>query len=92
MPILLFGLLLCLLIIIEPNMSITVCMALLMITLLFAGGMRIKHFVILLIPAVAVAVLLILIEPYRLNRLSAFLNPWASPKGEGFQLLQARYA
>ena len=92
LPILSFGLLLCLLIIAEPNMSITVCMALLMVTLLFAGGMRIKHFIILIIPAVAVAVLLILMEPYRLNRLSAFLNPWASPKGEGYQLLQSLYA
>jgi cell division protein FtsW len=34
----------------------------------------------------------VLIEPYRLNRLSAFLNPWASPKGEGYQLLQSLYA
>ena len=92
LPILIFGIILCLLIIIEPNMSITVCMALLMITLLFAGGMRIKHFIVLLIPAIAVAVLLVLIEPYRLNRLSAFLNPWASPKGEGYQLLQSLYA
>ena len=36
--------------------------------------------------------LLIIAEPYRLNRLSAFLNPWASPKGEGYQLLQSLYA
>ena len=35
---------------------------------------------------------MIIAEPYRLNRLSAFLNPWASPKGEGYQLLQSLYA
>ena len=92
MPILIYGLLLCVLIILEPNMSITVCVALLMLTLLFCAGMKIKHMLLLIIPAIACAVLLILIEPYRLNRLSAFLNPWSSPKGEGYQLLQSLYA
>jgi cell division protein FtsW len=92
LPVLLYGSILCLLIIAEPNMSITVCVALLMVSILFAGGMKIKHFIILLIPAIFLVVLLIAIEPYRLNRLSAFLNPWSSPKGEGYQLLQSLYA
>ena len=35
---------------------------------------------------------LIFIEPYRLKRLSAFLDPWESPKGEGYQLIQSLYA
>ena len=35
--------------------------------------------------------LLIIAEPYRLKRLSAFLNPFESPKGEGYQLLQSLY-
>ena len=34
---------------------------------------------------------LIISEPYRLKRLVAFLNPWASPKGEGYQLIQSLY-
>ena len=92
LPVLFFGGLICLLIIIEPNMSITVCVALLMMTMLFAGGMKIKHFLFLIIPALLVGVILILIEPYRLNRLMAFINPWSSPKGEGYQLLQSLYA
>ena len=92
LPILGFGLIICLLIILEPNMSITVCVALLMMTMLFAAGMRIKHMVILIVPAFAAGVLLILAEPYRLSRLAAFLNPWSSPKGEGYQLLQSLYA
>ena len=92
LPVLLFGGATCLLIILEPNMSITVCVAMLMLTLLFAAGMKIKHFLIILLPAVAAAVMLILIEPYRLKRLAAFLDPWSSPKGEGYQLLQSLYA
>lgn len=92
LPILAYGALLCGLIIIEPNMSITVCVALLMVSTLFAGGMKLSRFAVILIPAVACAAVLVIIEPYRLNRLSAFLNPWASPKGEGYQLLQSLYA
>ncbi|MBR5192588.1 MAG: putative lipid II flippase FtsW [Clostridia bacterium] len=92
MPILAYGLTLCLLIILEPNMSITVCVVLLMITLLFVGGMRIKHLIILIVPTFLVGVFLIISAPYRLDRLAAFLNPWSSPKGEGYQLIQSLYA
>lgn len=92
LPVLLFGLLICGLIIIEPNMSITVCVALLMLAILFAAGMKIKHFLFLMIPALLCGVVLVLIEPYRLKRLYAFINPWSSPKGEGYQLIQSLYA
>ncbi len=92
LPVLVFGMVICLLIIIEPNMSITVCVALLMLTLLFVAGMKIKHFVLIILPALAAGVALILVEPYRLQRLAAFLNPWSNPKGEGYQLLQSLYA
>lgn len=92
LPVLLYGLILCCLIIIEPNMSITVCVGMLMVAMLFTAGMKMKHFAVILIPALIVGVALIFAEPYRLNRLSAFLNPWASPKGEGYQLIQSLYA
>lgn len=92
LPILLFGLSTCALIILEPNMSITVCVVLLMLSILFLSGMKIKHFVLFIIPAVAFGVVLIIIEPYRLDRLMAFLNPWSNPKGEGYQLIQSLYA
>ena len=92
LPVMVFGAILCALIIVEPNMSITVCMAALMLAMLFSAGMKIKHFLIILLPAVLFGIFLIFAEPYRLNRLSAFLNPWASPKGEGYQLIQSLYA
>lgn len=92
LPVLLFGGGTCALIILEPNMSITMCVALLMITVLFASGMKIKHFLYIILPLVLGAVALIFIEPYRLKRLTAFLDPWSNPKGEGYQLLQSLYA
>ena len=92
LPVLLVGGMICLLIIIEPNMSVTMCVALLMLAMLFLGGMQIKHFLIIFIPILLVVPLLILAEPYRLSRLSAFLDPWENPKGEGYQLIQSLYA
>ncbi len=82
----------CLLIMLEPNMSITMCVAFTLIFMLFVGGMRLKVFGILTIPAIALVVVLILIEPYRLNRIVAFLNPWENPLDEGYQLIQSLYA
>ena len=92
LPVLLSGGVICLLIIIEPNMSVTMCVGLLMLVMLFLGGMKIKHFMVIFIPALLVVPALIIAEPYRLSRLSAFLDPWESPKGEGYQLIQSLYA
>lgn len=89
LPVLIVGLVYCVLIILEPNMSIVICMALLIVVMLFVGGARFKHFLILSVPAVALVVLLILLEPYRLKRLVAFVDPFASSKGEGFQVVQS---
>jgi cell division protein FtsW len=92
LPVLLVGLLFCVLIIIEPNMSITMCMALLMLALVFLSGTNLKTFAFLLVPFLLAVPALIIAEPYRLQRLSAFLDPWSSPKGEGYQLIQSLYA
>lgn len=89
LPVLIVGVLYCALIIMEPNMSITICMASLMVVMLFLGGARAKHFLLMIVPALAVVVLLIMVEPYRLRRLVAFVDPFASSKGEGFQLVQS---
>lgn len=92
LPVLGAGIGICILVILEPNMSITMCIGLLMVSMLFLGGMKIKHFLIILIPALLMVPVLIIAEPYRLKRLYAFINPWASPQGEGYQLIQSLYA
>ena len=58
----------CVLIMLEPNMSITMCVAFTLIFMLFIGGLRLKVFGLLIIPAIALILLLILMEPYRLSR------------------------
>jgi len=92
LPVLLAGGITCLLVILEPNMSVTMCIGMVMIVMLIIGGLSFKHFAILAIPALALVLLLIIIEPYRLDRLMAFINPWANPKEEGYQLIQSLYS
>lgn len=90
--VLLLGGAVCVLLILEPNMSITMCAVAVIFIMLFAGGARIKHLILLIIPVVIGAVVLILVEPYRMQRLLAFLDPWQSPLEEGYQLIQSYYA
>lgn len=82
----------CLLIILEPNMSITICVGLTLLFMLFIGGLKLKWFAGLSIPLVLLAVFLIIIEPYRWDRIIAFINPWQNPLNEGYQLIQSLYA
>lgn len=92
LPVLLAGGAVCGLIIVEPNMSVTMCVAVLMLAMLLVGGMKIKYFFILCIPLLVAIPALIIAEPYRLSRLSAFIDPWENPRGEGYQLIQSLYA
>lgn len=82
----------CVLIMLEPNMSITMLVALSMLVMLYVGGARFKHFCIMGAPIIIGVIVLIAIEPYRMERLLAFIDPWASPQDEGFQLIQSYYA
>ena len=91
LPLAAVGCVLCVLIILEPSMSVTICLALVMLTMLVMGGMRLLHLLLVLVPLAALAVVLVLVEPYRLARLLAFLDPWSSPLEEGYQLLQSYY-
>lgn len=82
----------CLLIMLEPNMSITMLVALSMLLMLVLGGAKIRHFAIMAIPLIIGVIVLVLMEPYRMKRILAFIDPWSSPQAEGFQLVQSYYA
>lgn len=92
LPTLIAGVSMCVLIMLEPNMSITICVGLTMIVMLFIGGASIKNMLLIAIPIILAVPLLIIVEPYRMKRLTAFLDPWSEPLGEGFQLIQSLYA
>ena len=92
LPVLGAGAAICVLIMLEPNMSVTMCVGAIMIGMIFLAGVSKKALAAICVPVIFLVPVLIVMEPYRLQRLSAFVNPWASPKEEGYQLIQSLYA
>lgn len=76
----------------EPNMSVTLAVAFAVLLVTVAAGLDNKVVVALTVAALCLIPVLIIAEPYRVRRLLAFLDPWANPKDEGYQLIQSYYA
>jgi cell division protein FtsW len=60
--------------------------------MIFVSGARVIHFVWLGLLGVAGFVALVLSAPYRIKRITSFLDPWEDPLGSGFQIIQSLYA
>lgn len=86
------GGIMCILVMMEPNMSITMCIGMAMLIMLFVAGSNKKWFFLLVLLVAAAIPLLIILEPYRIKRFMAFIDPWENPKDEGYQLIQSYYA
>lgn len=82
----------CVLIMLEPNMSITMLVGLSVLIVLICGGMKGSHLTALALPVLVLVIVLIFAEPYRVKRILAFINPWENAQDEGFQLIQSFYA
>lgn len=80
------------LIILEPDIGTMLVVSAISLTMLFVGGIRVKHLAGILIAAFIALVILIKLEPYRLARLTTFLDPKADPQGIGYQINQAALA
>ena len=63
LPVVLIGVILAVLIMLEPNMSITVCIMALMVCMLFLSGIKLKFLVYLILPLVVFAPILIIFLP-----------------------------
>lgn len=76
----------------EPDFGAAVVIALTMLGMMFVAGVRFKHFLaFLLLVSVAIAILAIS-SPYRLARMTSFINPWANQFDSGYQLTQSLIA
>jgi cell division protein FtsW len=76
----------------EPDFGATVVLVSTALGMMFLGGVRWWLFGILLLGAAGGFALLAISSPYRLERLTTFLNPWDDPFNSGFQLTQALIA
>ena len=76
----------------EPDLGATVVIVLMMVGVFFLAGAPATQFLIMLGAIVAGVTALILLEPFRFQRLISFTNPWADPLGVGYQLSNALMA
>jgi cell division protein FtsW len=81
-----------LLIVAEPDLGTTLVIAFASAATLVAAGARMRDLAMVALALGCFALLMTLVEPYRMARLTAFLNPGADATGAGFQAAQAKIA
>ena len=81
-----------LLLLAQPDLGSVVVLFVTTLGLLFLAGARVVQFALMILMGVAALVMLILFEPYRMRRVTSFMDPWADPFGSGYQLTQSLMA
>ncbi len=81
-----------LLIMLQPDLGTGMIIILSILSLLFIAGANMKFFFIAGFVGIIGIVILIIIAPYRMDRITSFINPWSDPLGTGFQIIQSLYA
>jgi cell division protein FtsW len=90
-PLLLLGLV-AVLLLGEPDFGAATVLFATGFGMLFIAGARLRYVIVLTAVTVGLFVLLAIMSPYRLRRVTGFLNPWAHAYGSGFQLTQSLIA
>lgn len=80
------------LILAEPDLGTALSIGAIIFVLLFVAGARIVHLATLGAVGLAGIVGAIWLEPYRMKRIFAFLDPWSDPLGSGYHIIQSLYA
>ena len=91
-PILLVTALIFLLIMLEPDFGTGSIIIVTVVAMLFISGIDFSFFIKIGMTFLVGAIFLILLAPYRLNRITSFLDPWKDPLGTGFQSIQSLFA
>ena len=90
-PLLILGLT-CGLILLEPDLGSSVFIFLVAAVLFFLAGIRLRYVLLATLSFIPAVAFLILKAPYRLSRVTAYLNPWSDPRGSGYQIIQSLLA
>jgi cell division protein FtsW len=89
---LVFPLLACAPLLLQPDFGSTVMLMIITLAVLFVGGARIRDFLLCACGVAALGALVAVSAPYRVARLTTFLNPWQDPYDKGFHLTQSLIA
>lgn len=92
LPILIVLMLVFGLIMLQPDFGTGVVIVISIVALLFVSGVKMNFFIKIGLLGLVGVVVLIIIAPYRMERIVSFLNPWSDPLGSGFQIIQSMYA
>jgi cell division protein FtsW len=76
----------------EPDFGAFVVITAIVMATLFLGGVNLKVFMGLISILIVGLLTLIWIEPYRMQRIVGFMDPWIDPYGKGYQLSHALIA
>ncbi|NWF38258.1 putative lipid II flippase FtsW [Mariprofundus sp. NF] len=76
----------------QPDFGSSALLFAVCFSMWFVGGVPIRHLALLLLTFLPLAVVVLIAEPYRLQRLTSFLEPWNDPYGSGYQLIQSMIA
>lgn len=90
-PIMVFGTLAALLLG-QPDLGTVVVMLVTLFGMLFIAGAKLSQFIALMVAGIMAVIGLIAAEPYRIRRVTSFLDPWEDPFGSGYQLTQSLMA
>jgi cell division protein FtsW len=82
----------CILLLAEPDFGAAVVLLATALVMMFVAGARIRDFLMFFVVAVVAMAALVLAAPYRMKRVTGFLDPWADPFNTGFQLTQSLIA
>jgi len=80
------------LIVLEPDLGASATIVLIAGVMVFAAGLNYVYVGGLAVSAIAAVTVLIVIAPYRARRLTAFVDPWQDPLGNGYQIIQSALA
>ena len=73
----------------QPDLGNCLTLIALTFALLFLAGGRVAHLGLILAGALPLVAIAIWAAPYRLRRITTFVDPWADPRGSGFQIIQS---
>jgi cell division protein FtsW len=82
----------CVALLAEPDFGAAVVLLATTLAMLFVAGARFRDFLVFALLAAAAMAALAVSSPYRVRRLTGFLDPWADPYDSGFQLTQSLIA